>query len=617
MKRLAGLSLVGLTWLAYWPVWQAGYVWNDADYVTRPPLRSLAGLWRIWSQPGATEQYYPLLHSAFWLEHRLWHGAPLGYHLVNVALHSLSALLFWLVLSRVFARVDGAGKAPPAAGTWQSAAPWLAAALFAVHPVMVESVAWISEQKNTLSLVFYLLAARAYLQFAWEGRRRGYGIGLAWFVCALLSKTVTATLPAALLVLLWWTREPLAPAPKGGSGFNHWLRLGPWLVLGAAAGLFSGWVERTYVGASGSGFSLSFLQRALLAARIPWFYLGKLLWPAHLVFIYPHWEVRPAAAEWWLYLAMTLGVSAGGVVLAVRRGWLGPLATWLLFVGGLFPTLGFFNVYAFIYSYVADHWNYVSALPVFAAAAWLLVRAFRALPAAAGGAAAVGLLAALGVRAAEECRTYRDVDVFYRTIIARNPGAWMAENNLATLLVDAHRFAEAVPYLDASLRAWPNAPVTLLNRGVALHGLGRLQPAMDDLTRALQLEPDFPLARRELAETENDAGAAAINAGDTRSAGRLLNAAIHTDPKLAIAWANYGRVLIAVRNLDAARRALEEAIRLQPDFPEAENDLGAVLARQGRPQDAIPHYEAALRLRPDYPDARRNLELARRAAGEN
>lgn len=611
----AGL-LVGLTLAAYLPVWQAGIVWNDPDYITRPALRSLAGLGRIWTRLGATEQYYPLLHSAFWVEHRLWGNAALGYHLLNVALHSANAVLFWRILRTLFARAQFAGKenraAEQAPAPWAGDAAWLGAALFALHPVMVESVAWISEQKNTLSLVFYLLAAREYFRFTWQDRRAAYWLGLGCFLCALLCKTVTATLPAALLVVLWWVGEPLRPSRQSSARINHWLRLAPWLVLAAGSGLFSGWVEKTYVGASGDAFSLSFLQRLLLAARAPWFYLGKLLWPARLVFIYPHWDVIPRQPLWWAFLFATAAATAAGIAFARRRR--GPLALWLLFLGGLFPTIGFLNVYAFVYSYVADHWNYLSALPVFAGGGWLLAEALGRWRPIWRAAAAAILLGILGLRTWEECLPFHDAMRFYATIVERNPGAWLAENNLAKILVDERRFAEALPYLNASLKAWPDAPIGLLNRGVALRWLGRDDESIADLKRALELEPDFALARSELAKSENDAGAAALSAGDLKRAGQLLTAAIRLDPNLAIAWANIGRILISAHRPVPALQALEEALRLQPDFPEAQNDLGAAFVLLGRPADAIPHYEAALRLRPDFPDAERNLAAARQAA---
>ena len=211
----------GLVLACYWPALHGGLVWDDEGHVTRPDLRSWAGLGRIWFEVRATQQYYPVLHSAFWIEHRLWGDATLGYHLMNVLLHASSCCLLALVLQRLLdgqraqqacaptGIIDGntAGRGagmlrPPMASSY--AAAWMAALVFAVHPVCVESVAWISEQKNTLALVFYLLAAWVYLDFDSRRRRRSYGLALLLFLLALGTKSVTATLPAAILVVLWW-----------------------------------------------------------------------------------------------------------------------------------------------------------------------------------------------------------------------------------------------------------------------------------------------------------------------------------------------------------------------------------------------------------------------------
>jgi protein O-mannosyl-transferase len=264
------LLLGGATLIAYFPAIHGGFLWDDDAHVTRPELRSVHGLWRIWFDLGATQQYYPLLHSAFWLEDKLWGEAAVGYHLLNILQHASAAFLLLLILRRL--EIPGA---------------FLAAALFALHPVHVESVAWITEQKNTLSAVFYLGAMLAYLRFDEERRTSLYALALGLFVLGLLSKTVVATLPGALLVIFWWRHGRL-------SWQRDCVPLIPWFALGAAAGLLTAWVERRFIGAEGMAFDFTFLQRALLAGRVIWFYLSKLFWPVDLMFIYPRWEVNPA-----------------------------------------------------------------------------------------------------------------------------------------------------------------------------------------------------------------------------------------------------------------------------------------------------------------------------------
>ena len=272
---------------SYWRSLGGRFLWNDSDYVTRADLRGLDGLGRIWTESGATEQYYPLLHSAFWVEYRLFGDEPLGYHVVTVLLHATACCLLALALIRLAgvapvaadavpnspsapSRGRGAGarsgkiiSASPRAAADPRAAAWLAALLFAVHPVHVESVAWITEQKNTLSLVLYLGAALAYLRFDRTRRRGGYALAAALFVLSLLCKTVTATLPGALGVVLWWR--------KGRLSWRGEVRpLLPLLVVGAGAGLFSSWVEQYYVGAHGADFAVCATERVLIAGRADW-----------------------------------------------------------------------------------------------------------------------------------------------------------------------------------------------------------------------------------------------------------------------------------------------------------------------------------------------------------
>jgi hypothetical protein len=341
----------GVTILAYWPALKGGLLWDDDHHVTQASLQSWEGLGRIWFELGATQQYYPILHSAFWVEHRLWGDAVLGYHLVNVFLHATNACLLLALMRRL--EINGA---------------WLAAFLFALHPVHVESVAWIAEQKNTLSLVFYLLAALTYLRFRLQQHRSYWYLATGLFVLALLTKSVTATLPAALLVIFWWQqsrlefRTDIAP-------------LVPWFILGAASGLFTAWVERNVIMANGAAFDFSWVQRGLLAGRVVWFYVLKLLWPTSLIFTYPRWTVDVHAFGQYLYL---LGLFClWGGLFWLRRFSRGPLTALLIFGGSLLPVLGFFNVYPFIFSYVADHFQYLASVSMIVLVAVGLADAFE------------------------------------------------------------------------------------------------------------------------------------------------------------------------------------------------------------------------------------------------
>jgi tetratricopeptide (TPR) repeat protein len=617
----AGAFLVCATLAAYIPALNGGLLWDDAGHVTKPDLQSLHGLWRIWFEFGSTQQYYPLLHSAFWVEHRLWGDAVLGYHLTNILLHALSACLLVAILR--YLRLPGA---------------WLAGFLFALHPVCVEAVAWISEQKSTLSALFYLASALCYLRFDQSRRRPQYLLALALFVLALLTKTVTATLPAALLVVLWWRRGRL-----------DWKRdampLLPWFALGAAAGMVTEYVERTFVGARGAEFALTLTQRCLLASRAIWFYLGKLIWPANLTFIYPRWTLDTAA--WWQYLFPlgVLALLAPLLWLAVKKGRRGPLAGFLFFVGTLFPALGFFNVYPFIYSYVADHFQYLASLGVIVpAAAGLTVAARRASLTYGGRACAAGvLLAALAVLTWRQSGIYQDAQTLYRVTLARNPDCWLAHNNLGSELLETPgRLSEAVSHFEAALRLQPNYPQTYNNLGIALSNIpGRLPEAINYFETAVRIQPDYAQAQNNLGlalsnlpgrlpeaiahfeaalRTNRDYAQAHNNLGSALSStpGRLQDAvseyeaALRIQPDFPEAHYNLANALSEIPGrLEEAIAQYQETLRLQPDNARAHNNLGTALsAMPGRMPDAIAEYQAALRIQPDFADAHYNLGLA-------
>jgi hypothetical protein len=330
------LAIALLTAIAYMPAWHGAPVWDDDAHMTAEALRSADGLTRIWTELGATQQYYPLTHSLFWLQDQLWGQHTTGYHLVNILLHILSAGLVGLILTRL--------KAP---------APWAVAAVFAVHPMQVESVAWISELKNTLSGTFALAACLVYLRFDERPTPRPYVIASTLFVCALLSKTVTAMVPVGLLAILWWQHGRLDVR-------RHVMPLAPWLAAGAASGLFTAWIERTVIGASGSAFDYSLIERGLIAGRALAFYATTLIWPAGLSFNYPRWTISSGA--WWQF-AFPLAVLVASVAAwHSRTRSRAPLAGLCWFAALLFPALGFFNVYPFRYSFVADHFQYLASL---------------------------------------------------------------------------------------------------------------------------------------------------------------------------------------------------------------------------------------------------------------
>lgn len=550
----AGLLAVAL--VAYYPAWHGGLLWDDDAHLTRPDLQALGGLWRIWFEVGATQQYYPMAHSAFWAMHALWGDHTLGYHLVNIWLHATSAWLLAVVLRRL--AVPGA---------------MLAALLFAVHPVHVESVAWMTELKNTLSGMWYLAAALAYLRFDQARRPRQYALALTFFALALLTKTVTATLPAALLVVFWWHR-----------GRVRWRQdvvpLLPFFAAGTAAGLVTTIVERTQIGAEGAAFSLSFLERVVIAGRAFWFYLAKLLWPADLIFVYPRWapEVSPALL---VYPAAVLALAAA--FWSIRRRTRAPLAAMLFFGGTLFPALGFVNVYPFIYSFVADHFQYLASIGVITLVAAGLATVLARWSFGVAGLAAAALVLALPLTGLTllQSRQYVDAETLYRKTLARNPSAWLAHINLGWVYLREQRLEDALVETRAALRLKPDLRQAHNNLGSVMLGLGRPVEAVAAYREALRLKPDEAEVRRNLALALQHAGDARVDRGDVAGA---LN-------------------------------AYTESLQLNPDGPETHHNLGSAFARLGRWDEAIAQYEATLRLNPRSARALKNLAKAHNARG--
>jgi tetratricopeptide (TPR) repeat protein len=609
---LLGLLLLAGTLAAYYPAWHGSLLWDDAGHITPVPLQSFHGLERIWFDLGATQQYYPLTHSFFWILNKFCNGNTLGYHLAGIFLHVISALLFAAILRRL--AIPGA---------------WLAAALFALHPIQVESVAWISELKNTLSGVFYLGAVLAYLKYDERRAKRHYIFALILFVLGLLSKTVTGVLPAVLLILLWWRHGRLRLREAG-------LPLVPFFFLGAAGGLFTAWIERTIIGARGPEFDLAWLERILIAGRAVWFYLAKLFLPVNLTFIYPRWEMDPAAWQQYLYgFALVVLLI---VFWRMRKHSRTPLAVISIFCITLFPALGFINLFPFRYSFVADHFQYLAALPIFA----VLGAAFSALAGHLGlrnGISVAVGVSLLGILPAaltwSQSRRYADAETLWQSTIRSNPSCWLAHAQLGSLLLaNIDRTDEALSHLQEAVHIKPDYAENHYNLGNGLQKAGDFEAAEAEYREALRLKPD-------LAQAHNNLGISLQRMGRIEDATREYREALRLEPNLAevhnnlaLAFRNLSRFADALNewrkalqinpdyleahyNLGVSLNGLgqfEEAIveyrevlRLEPDLAVVHNSLGKALERVGRIEEAAVEYREALRLKPDFADARLNL----------
>lgn len=543
----AGVGLAFLVLVVFGRAFGGGFVWDDDAHLTaNPPVQSLGGLPAIWFKPGATPQYYPLVFTTFWAEFRLWGLNPGGYHVANVLLHTASALVLWRILRRL--EVPGA---------------WVAAAIWGVHPVMVESVAWITERKNTLSTLFYLLAFRSYLVYrppgvaAAAGVPRAYWWAIAYFVAALLSKTVACTLPAALLVVAWWK--------SGRIAWRDVRPLLPFFILAFWFGFLTIWMERYDIGARGPAWDLGPVERVLIAGRALFFYFTTLIWPAPLAFIYPRWTVDATAAWQYAYPAAFFLVVILCWFLRSRIG-RGPLAAVLLFAGTLFPALGFINVYMMQFSFVTDHFQYLASaalISLLVAMAWRATAAatpqMRAILQPAAAAIAILVLSVLTIR---QIPIYENAERLWRDTLSKNPDSWMVNFNLAEHLEGQKRRTEAVPYYEAAIRAKPDHVRSLSNLAGILAASGKLDRAIDLLQRAVEAEPANAAPWQNL-------GAAYGRLGRFADSAQALARALEIDPTLPHARVNYAMTLI---QLDRRTEAIDQIVALlerQPVFAAA------------------------------------------------
>ncbi len=628
-------ALVLLVCFAYLPSLSGGFIWDDDTNVTdNLQLRTLAGLRRIWLEPGATQQFYPITYTSFWLDHHLLGSNPFGYHLENVLLHALAALLLWRLLAKL--RVPGA---------------WLGAALFALHPVCVESIAWVTERKNTLSGVFFLGSLLAATKF-WLpnlnpampiskavnraktspaamdfGPWKFYWLALILYTGALMSKTSAVGLPVVILLLLWWQhRKP------------DWHGLGltaPFFAVGLAMGLITMKVEKS-MGASGEGWAYSPLERCLIAGRDLWFYLGKLIWPHPLTFFYPRWAVH--VLQPWGYLLLAAIVVGSALLWRKREGW-GRPALFVVgyFVAMLFPVLGFFNVSFFQFSFVADHLQYLACIGPLALSGALIAKALDAqsnhkllVKQAIVGALLLGL-AALTWRQAGE---YRSAETLWRNTLADNPGSWTAHYILGNTLAGKGEFDDALREYNIAAQMDPNYAYAHFGLGNIQAERGNLNGAIQEYNTVLSLKPNFTKARinlgnilfrhgdhasaeqqfRMVLKTETDNPDAHFNLGNTLAAEGKVEEAIREysqtlqlDSGYAYAHYSLANLLAGKGDLNGAIQEYNRTLQIDSENVEAHYNLGNVFSSQDKVDAAIQEYTLALKIKPDYVEALYNL----------
>jgi tetratricopeptide (TPR) repeat protein len=575
--RFAGfagtVTLFSLTLLVYWPAIQGKFVWDDWLIIQKNPL--LTGEFRLHSIWFQTD--FPLSTVVLWLEWLAWEKNPAGYHVVNILLHSLNAVLIWQLLRRLW--IPGAG---------------LAAALFAAHPLCVPSVAWISELKNTLSLPFYLLSLWWYLDTEKKpasntppapdpaprstphASRLPYVLSLAAFLLALLAKTSTVMLPIVLLSLAWWRRGRI-------TGWDL-RRAAPYFVLAFAFGLLSVWFQSHQVLHGRSAQNENFFGRIAAAAWAIWFYLGKALVPIKLNLIYPRWVIAATAIRSWVPLLLLC--IAFGVLWRARRGWGRPALFGLgFFVVNLFSALGFFDMYFLEISRVSDHFAYISLIGIVGMVAgglaWIAER-FSEKRHGTGAVqnvgmpstspvqlglqfASCGLVVLLAFATFNRARVFATEEGLWRDTLAKNPSAWPALNNLACLEAERQNLTHAITLFESSLALNPNNAAAHINLGRALAQRGRLADAEAHFQSALKLKPNSFEAHRF-----------------------------------------YASLLVSQRRTGEALNHFQEALKLEPNI-DARLEFALALNRSGEAARAIQEFHRVLAAKPDTLEALNNL----------
>ena len=569
---VGSVFIVLLTMAVYIPAMRGGFIWDDDRLVTDNQLvKANDGLYRFWFTTEPPD-YYPLTWSFWWLEWRLYGNSAVGYHVVNVLLHAINAVLVWVILKRL--RIPGA---------------WLTGLIFAIHPVNVATVAWISEQKNTLSMLFCIVTIFLYLRSDEEGGWRWYGFSLVAFLLALLSKTAVVMLPFVLLGCVWWRR--------GRITLKDLLCSIPFFAFSLVLGLVTIWFHYSHVLKGHPVRTAGFLSRLAWAGCVPWFYLSKVLVPFNLNAVYPTWNVNTSL--WISYLPGLVLVGCLTLFWWKRKTWGRPLVFALgYFVVMLFPVMGFFDQSFYESSLVSDHWQYysiVGAIALTVAAGMALCRRTSERGQYVGVLASVTVLMMLGVATWTRASVWGVAETLWRDTVTKNPDAWAAQNSLGVALLQASRVEDAIGHFEQALRIEPDCVDAHYNLGVALVRQGKVSEAIRQYEQALRIEPDNVKAHYNLGNALLEQGKVSEAIAEYREILRLV-------PDLPPALYKLAWILATDRNANS--RNAGEAVQLAERLCVVTGDrqaedldvLAAAYAEVGRFSDAIRVAQKAIEL---------------------
>jgi tetratricopeptide (TPR) repeat protein len=590
---IAGLILVLAVILVYLPVGRAGFLWDDRLYITGSSyMGGLAGLKEIWTSSVA--DISPMTFTTFWLEHALWGFNPLPYHMVNVVMHGACAVLLWQILRNL--AVPGA---------------WLGAALWALHPVEVESVAWVTEMKNTESGLFYLLSVLCYLQApraesseTGSSANGSYGLSLFWAAMAMASKSSTVVLPVVLCLCVWWR--------DGCWDWRNVTRVLPFVLLALAASALSIWTQKLQLAQlTDPQWARSWPERVVTAGVAIWFYLGKLIWPQELMSMYPRWRID--AGQWESYLPVLAVIITLLVLWLKRKTWLRPVFfVFAYFIVALLPVLGLVDNYIFHYSLVFDHLQYLASMGPLALAGAAIARLaswFRPEKNWLQPALATALLVILGCLSWQRARAFESEESLWTDTLTKNPTSWTARYNLGVVFLGRGELDRAQVEFEKTLELFPNFDEGHLNLGLTFLRKGETDPAIAQFRTALAIDPAY-------AEAHNDLGTALEKKGQKDAAETEFQKAAELNPGLATASYNLGLLLLQKGKTDEAMEQFERAVEADSNLAEAHAELGKLLAQKGQVDDAIGEYEKAVEINPNSESTQSNLGVALYQTGQ-
>jgi len=576
--------IFAVTFWIYWPALHGDFVWDDGWYLaTNPLMIDRDGLWKFWFHPGSWVEYYPIQETVQWLQWQLWGDATLGYHLTNVLLHILNALLVWRLLTKF--RLKYA---------------WLGGLIFAVHPVQVESVAYISELKNTLSLPFFLLAMCRWIDFEEHQRDKDYYVALVLFLTGMLCKITMAPFPAVMLLYAWWKR-----------GRIQWIdfkRTVPFGIISVVLGLTTIWAGDTYRAFGHEQPEIipmgGFLYRLDGVGLISTVYLARFFLPLDVMLVYPQWRVNPhALIEYVPWL-----IFGGGIywLWKKRQNWGKHVLLGLgFFLLNLAPFLGFIPVSYMSFTWVMDHLLYlpiVGLIGLIIAGIGDFQRRFPTDRPYLMGAAMI-MIALMALESRAFANLFINEETLWSYVLQRNPHVWLAHHDLGCNLMAQKRYAEALPHFEKVVQMNPNFADGHYNLGIALGKLDRTEEARQEYQKALQINPQDEKAYINL-------GDILFQEGRAEEAIQLYKHAVALIPNLALVHYNLGNALMHSGQLPEAIQELKTAVTLAPGLAQAHENLGAALAQSGDISAAIGQFQMAIQINPYYVVAHSNLGLA-------